>query len=147
MLLLRISDPWHSGGTRQLLKKTLPTRPISRPTSNGLPLEGCYGGIPLPIPKIGMRSSGVVQISRWALTGRRGVSRGGADCAMIRIDPIHLNVEPMDMSTDTAVARIVAVFGAAIPRLFPGGLAGESLNSAMHRRAQRSKCIPFSNLY
>jgi hypothetical protein len=67
---------------------------------------------------------------------------------MIRIDPIHLDVEPMDMSTDTAVARIVAVFGAAIPRLFPGGLAGgKSLNSAMHRRAQRSKRIPFSNLY
>jgi len=76
---------------------------------------------PLPIPKIGIRSSGVVQLSRWALTGLRGVSpRGERIGEMIRIDPVHLKVEPMDMSTDTAVARIVAVFGAAMPPFITG---------------------------
>jgi hypothetical protein len=34
---------------------------------------------------------------------------------MLRIDFIYLGVEPIDMSTDTAVAQIVAVFGAAMP--------------------------------
>ena len=36
---------------------------------------------------------------------------------MIRIDSIWLATEPMDMraGTDTAMARVVAVFGAALP--------------------------------
>jgi hypothetical protein len=39
--------------------------------------------------------------------------------AMIRIDIIWLATEPMDTraSTDTALARVVAVFGAAKPHL------------------------------
>ena len=36
---------------------------------------------------------------------------------MIRVDAIWLSVQPMDMrmGTDTALARVVAVFGAAYP--------------------------------
>jgi hypothetical protein len=40
--------------------------------------------------------------------------------AKIRNESIHLAVERMDISTDTAVARIVAVFGAAKPPSDPG---------------------------
>ncbi|KPX22473.1 hypothetical protein ALO70_200171 [Pseudomonas amygdali pv. eriobotryae] len=38
---------------------------------------------------------------------------------MIRIDSIRLATEPMDMraGTETALARVVAVFGAAKPQL------------------------------
>ncbi|MNG04758.1 hypothetical protein D3C84_879130 [compost metagenome] len=39
---------------------------------------------------------------------------------MIRIDSIHLDVKRMVMSTDIAVARIVEVFGAAMPPSIPG---------------------------
>ena len=40
---------------------------------------------------------------------------------MIRIDSIWLATEPMDMraGTDTAMARVVAVFGAAQPHQLP----------------------------
>ncbi|MHC8300843.1 IS66 family insertion sequence element accessory protein TnpB [Pseudomonas sp. ZS1P83] len=83
------------------------------------------------------RSAAFKRRSRCELAGREcsSVFRFPArPAAMIRIDSIWLATEPMDMraGTDTALSRVVAVFGAAKPHcayLFA------------HRRANRMKVL------
>jgi transposase len=59
---------------------------------------------------------------------------------MIRIDSIWLAIEPMDMcaGTDTALSRVMAVFGAAKPHCVLNQFANRRVNVNCKTRLSRS---------
>jgi len=60
------------------VKKHLPKRPVARPTNNGVPLEGCYGGFSVTDSEnrhkiIWGRPAFAMGVD-WAVRGSRGAS-------------------------------------------------------------------------
>ena len=110
------SAPTHQAVTRakspQALSPALPSPPSPSPSPDFVPLDLNTSGADI---RIELRKGDQLITLHWPLSA--AAQRVAGLAAVIRIDAAWLAVKPMDMRAgpDTTQARVVAVFGAALP--------------------------------